>query len=275
MPGRILVIDDDPINVMLINSILKEVDYEVISAFDGLSGLDMAKKQEPDLIMVDWTMPDKSGIEVVKELKSNPTTKGIPAIMITGMMTSVENMLQAFEAGVIDFIRKPYEKLELIARTKSILLLSEYFKEKLEANKKELISITMRLVESNEFNNELLRRIGEIRKRYTVHSTMLLAEINELEYLINSRQKGDLWQRFEEYFRMVNPNFSSNLLMAHPGLSPAEIKLCSLLRLGISTKEISVLLFQNIDSVRVARTRLRKKLGLDSEDNLVTYLLAI
>ena len=274
MAQKIVVIDDDPVNVMLITSILHECEYEVMNYYDGESGYRSAVENLPDLILLDWNMPGKSGIEILRELKSNEKTSIIPVIMITGMMTSVDNMLEAFSAGVIDFIRKPFEKLELVARTRSILMLSEYYREKLESNKKELVSLAMRLVESNEFNNELLRKISEIKGRYAEQSSTIFGEIDSIEQMVNSRLRGGSWQRFDDYFKMVNPAFYPNLLKSHPDLTPAELKLCSLLRLNISTKDIAVLLCQSPDSVRVSRARLRKKLGLESENNLVAYLLS-
>lgn len=82
-----------------------------------------------------------------------------------------------------------------------------------------------------------------------------------------------IWVQFDEQFRKVRPSFLKNFINTQPDLTPAEIKLASLLCLNLNTKEIAGILSQTYDSVRVSRTRLRKKLNLETEDGLVAYLL--
>jgi len=82
----------------------------------------------PDLIITDWEMPIMNGIEFIKLLKSNEKTHDIPVIMCTGVMTTPENLKTALDAGAVDYIRKPVEKLELMARVNSMLKLSDSIK---------------------------------------------------------------------------------------------------------------------------------------------------
>ena len=143
---KILIIDDQPINIKLIVKILEETNepYTMYQAIDGEMGYDVAKKVVPDLIITDWEMPDLTGIETIRQMKLDDTTNNIPIIMASGVMISSENLRTALEAGAVDFIRKPIDKIELIARVRSILLLADSYKEirrqkdELEKNNRQL-----------------------------------------------------------------------------------------------------------------------------------------
>lgn len=141
---RILVVDDDPHNLRVIVGYLKEYRdiYQVLQATNGKIACQVAKKVLPDLIIMDWEMPVMNGIEAIKELKNDEQTKNIPVIMATAL-TASEKLQEALETGAVDYIRKPVEKVELIARIDSILKLSKSYKEIKEINltKDKLFSI--------------------------------------------------------------------------------------------------------------------------------------
>lgn len=128
---KILIIDDQPINIELIVNHLEETGepYKMYQAINGETGCIIARKIIPDLIITDWEMPVMSGIETIKFLKSDEITWDIPVIMASGVMTSSENLRTALLAGAVDFIRKPIDRIELIARVRSILLLADSYKE--------------------------------------------------------------------------------------------------------------------------------------------------
>ncbi|MCP4580746.1 MAG: response regulator [candidate division Zixibacteria bacterium] len=128
---KILIIDDQPINIEQIVNFLEETgeSYRLFQAIDGEMGCEVAEKIVPDLIITDWEMPVMSGIEAVKRIKSRKATKDIPIIMSSGVMTTSENLKTALEAGAVDYIRKPIDKIELIARVRSILLLADSYVE--------------------------------------------------------------------------------------------------------------------------------------------------
>ncbi len=121
---KILIIDDHADNVFLLKDRLEKEGFEVITAYDGESGIKKAGEELPDLILLDIMMPGISGYEVCKTLQSDTKTKPIPIILVTAL-TEAENLKEGLQAGAFDYIRKPYNKVELIARINSALRFKE------------------------------------------------------------------------------------------------------------------------------------------------------
>ncbi len=141
--------------------------------------------------------------------------------------------------------------------------------EKLEYQNKELTTNVMYLTKMNE----MVVQIGEKMKRLEVedHSSnakIIKLIISELEQTANV----DAWKEFEIRFQNVHTHFYHNLSDKFPDLSPNELKLCAFLRLNMSTKEISSLTYQSQNSIMVARSRLRQKIGISKDENLITFL---
>ena len=126
----ILVVDDEPSSLKVLVAYLErtEENYDIIQAMDGETCLRIASEKDPDLIIIDWVMPGISGIEVINRLKSNKKTENIPVIICTGFMTSSEDLSTAFQARAIDYLRKPYDMIELIARVRSVISLADSYK---------------------------------------------------------------------------------------------------------------------------------------------------
>lgn len=275
MTKRILVVDDEPQNISIIAEILEKKDYEIFAALNGESAVKIAEEKIPDLIIMDWDMPIMNGIEATKMLKKNPNTQNIPVIIISGVMVKSENLNMALEAGAIDFVRKPVDEIELIARTRSMLMLSTYYKQTVDLKNRELLTVTMKLSKNNEYLGYLQDRLTEISHIEDSTNDEIKGKINQLVRDINFKVKSDSWSQFENYFNKVHPKFTQNLLSIHPSLSPNDIKLCSFLVLNLDTKEIASIVNQKSNSIRIARTRLRKKLSLKQDESLVSYLLSV
>jgi len=139
---RILVIDDLPENVFLLQDRLEHSGFLVITAYDGKSGIEKAIKELPDLILLDVMMPDITGIEVCKTLVSNEATQGIPIILVTAK-SDAEDTKEGLEAGAFDYIKKPFNRVELLARVHSALKLSDANKLLLDAEKKNTFVATV------------------------------------------------------------------------------------------------------------------------------------
>lgn len=269
---KILIVDDIQENIQIIISIFEKnnPEFELFQAPSGLMAFKIAKKIIPDIIITDWDMPQMSGIELIKALKQEKELKDIPIIMSTGVMTTVEHLQEALSAGAVDYIKKPIDEIELVARTFSALNLSEYNKKLISKKNKELIENTLFLVKNNEFNQKLAMTLKELSESTTSKKASNL--INDIVSQLNQKIKTDSWERFELSFNSVNDKFYQNLLNDFPNLTQTESKLCAFLKLGLSSKDISAIMYISPDSVKVARYRLRKKLALSKDDNLQAFL---
>ncbi len=118
--ARILVADDDPYSIKLLNFRLKSLGHEVICAMDGGKALAIATKEKPDLVLLDIMMPVMNGFQVLRKLKSREKTKNIPVIMLTAKVQE-KDVVVGLEAGAIDYVTKPFSFAELIARVNRAL----------------------------------------------------------------------------------------------------------------------------------------------------------
>lgn len=139
---KILVIDDLPENVFMLQDRLEHEGYEVITAYNGSTGIEKALSELPDLILLDVMMPDITGIEVCRRLVNDPATKDIPIILVTAK-SGADDTKEGLEAGAFDYIKKPFNRIELLARVKSALKLSEAHILLLEAEKRDTFMATV------------------------------------------------------------------------------------------------------------------------------------
>lgn len=123
--ATILVADDNEMNRDLLSSILVREGYEVICVEDGNETLHVIKSKAVDLVLLDVLMPGKTGFDVCQFLKTTPETRFIPVVLVTGL-TSVDERIRGIRAGADDFLSKPVNSQELLARTRSLLRLKEY-----------------------------------------------------------------------------------------------------------------------------------------------------
>lgn len=120
--SRILIADDNPTNVELLEVYLAEVDCEIATAADGRETLEQVARFRPDLILLDIMMPKLSGFEVCKKIKEDPATRNIMILMVTALNEDGD-IERAVAAGCDDFLSKPVNKLELLKRVENMLKL--------------------------------------------------------------------------------------------------------------------------------------------------------
>ncbi|RLC58550.1 MAG: response regulator [Candidatus Cloacimonadota bacterium] len=116
--ARILIVDDEPINIMIAERILQKNGYETISVNHGNDALEILQTKPVDLILLDIMMPDINGFEVCGKLMQNGKTKDIPVIFLTAV-TDKESIIKGFEVGGKDYLTKPFNTTELVARVKT------------------------------------------------------------------------------------------------------------------------------------------------------------
>jgi CheY-like chemotaxis protein len=117
---RILVVEDDPRVVIFVEDNLEAMGFEVLIARNGVEGLNKAREEKPDLLVLDVMMPEMDGYEVCRQLKADPKTRQIPILMLTAK-GQLRDKVKGFDIGADDYLAKPYEKAEFEARVKALL----------------------------------------------------------------------------------------------------------------------------------------------------------
>jgi CheY-like chemotaxis protein/DNA-binding CsgD family transcriptional regulator len=270
--NKILIVDDHVDNIHLISGI-PEGSFPGVRLFQALNAAEaigLCGKFMPDLIISDWEMPGMTGIDMIRTLKADPKTAYIPAIIVSAIMLTPHDLEIAFEAGAHDYVRSPLDPVELTARVHSAMVLSRCHREEILKKNAELIEKTLILVKSNEFIqdfSERLQRLETISAGNNDALNLIRSMIDEIDQKI----KEDSWQRFEIAFQNIHTDFIKNLLSSHPQLTSSEVKLCSLLKLGMNTKDMSSMLYISPESLKVSRSRLRNKLSIPRETSFHSF----
>jgi len=281
---KILVADDDYNNVDVIISFVSDHTDQVFYAPNGRIAYALAKKQLPDLILMDWQMPEVNGIEAIRMLKADEETKDIPIIVATGVMTTVENLQEALDSGAVDFLRKPFSPIEFRARSAATLRLKQqhetikqliekekvYIKDQLEHKERELSSMAVFDHQKNVLLKDLLQQVARLdRITQHVHAT----DIKAIEKQIVSHLDLDKsWNSFKHHFDEINPGFFAKLDKEFELLSLNDRKLCAYIKMGMGNFEITQMTGSSDDALRKAINRMKKKMELGPKDDIRKFL---
>jgi PAS domain S-box-containing protein len=146
-PGRVLIADDSAANLRLLSEILTGSGYAVLEASDGAAALRLARSELPDLILLDVMMPFLDGFKVCQFLKSDAATRDIPVVFMTSL-TETRDKVEGFRMGAADYITKPFQAEEILARVKTLLTL-HVMRKRLEARNAELLRANNELADVN------------------------------------------------------------------------------------------------------------------------------
>jgi class 3 adenylate cyclase len=124
MPNKILIVDDEPFNLDLLEQELADYDYAIERATDGVEALEKTETFRPDVILLDYMMPKMNGLEVVKRLRASAQHKAIPVILLTAKATQ-EDKIAGLDAGADDYVTKPFDSFELLARVRAMLRIKQ------------------------------------------------------------------------------------------------------------------------------------------------------
>ena len=190
--GSILIVDDSLNNLLLLERILSRKGYKVGVASSGKLAMDSVALAQPDLILLDIMMPGMDGYEVCSHLKASDRTRGIPIIFLSALV-EVSNKVKAFNAGGVDYITKPFEAVEVVARVENQLRLRE---------------LELQLTEKNKmYRREIaFREQAEIETRLLLETTKLQKEEIE-ELLLNILPKA-IADRLQEGQSIIADSFS-------------------------------------------------------------------
>jgi len=183
----ILVVDDLPVNIQLIQNYLSAVGYDTMAATNGEEALSRIHERLPDLILLDVMMPRMDGFETCRRLKSNLSTQYIPVIMVTAL-NELDDKIRGIEAGADDFISKPFNRLELLARVKSLLRVKTLHDQlqvkirQLEQMKEQLRALAVTDGLTGVYNYRYFRQYltQEIRRaeRHQLHVSLAMLDID-------------------------------------------------------------------------------------------------
>lgn len=275
----ILIVDDDVTQLSVLRNLLSGYhNCKILQATDGAAALQIVQKYLPDIVISDWQMPKLSGLELLNYIKQNPKTQTIEVLLITGHKTLPNNLKQALELGAADYLNKPLEEVEFMARFQAALKRRRYLnlltqqQEALQDEKnRKLSSIALQMQEQSVLLSYIDERLEKIISDYP--NKNLRQDIREIRKRIdqNNRNTKD-WERFKLHFEQVHPLFFQKLLKINAGLSAQDLRHCAYLRMRINNKEIASLLYVSPDSLKVIRSRLKKKLKLGNKHNLNDFI---
>lgn len=272
----ILIVDDTPDSLELLGRILKERGYRVRAAANGRHALKSVKAGLPDLVLLDVKMPEMDGYEVCRRLKDDEHSRNVPVIFISAYGEAAEKV-HGFKVGAVDYVTKPYEEQEVLARVKTHLRLrelTERLEEKVRQRTEKLTKANQALkalLDQRETEKEAIEQaIVDSIKRFVVPYLEMLDQLK-----LSDDAKSCVNIIRENIEKLIFP-FSSRLSVAYLDFTPAEIKVADLIRQGRSTKSIAEKLYASPSTVKNHRNNIRKKLGiLNKKVNLNTYLKSL
>jgi len=159
----ILVVDDEPANVDLVQSYLKANSYKVIKAYSGEEALKKAFADPPDLILLDVMMPGISGFEICRRLKSDNRTQLIPVILLTALQ-DFQSKIQGLEAGADEFLSKPFNLTELLTRVRNLLRIKR-LTDQLEQTESVIFALARAVEAKDSYTKEHILRIANYAER--------------------------------------------------------------------------------------------------------------
>src|SRR3989475_12496357 len=178
MPATILIADDHESSLVGLEGLLRLEGYRVATANDGEMALAEFWRVQPDMLLLDINMPKRRGIEVCRRLKSNPETLLIPVVLITAL-TATKDRVAGIEAGADDFLTKPVEREQLIARVRS-LLRQKAFTDELERAESVLFALARSIEEKDPYTEGHCARLAEYSARLGEHIGLSAPEIKAL-----------------------------------------------------------------------------------------------
>jgi two-component system cell cycle response regulator len=255
MTARVLVVDDVELNVKLLEAKLASEYFEVITAFNGVTALDLAESQSPDIILLDVMMPRMDGFEVCSRLKANPATADIPVVMVTAL-SDVADRLRGLEVGADDFLTKPVNDIALFARVRSLVRVKRMMEE-LRLREEICGRFAARGNEAEAIENPGLARILLLEERGFAAARIADTLAPVAETIIRADSCADAVQ-------LLDP--STELVIASLSMSDGDpLRLVSQWRATEAFRQLPILLLANDGEL----AQLAKGLDLGANDYLI------
>lgn len=184
--ATILAVDDLPQNIKLLDAVLSPRGFTVLSAGSGQEALDLLSARVPDLVLLDILMPGLDGYETCRRIRSNPATSFLPVVMITA--SGGEQKVRATEAGADDFITKPFDQAELLARVRSLVRVKRYH-DTVTAQATELAAWNRELENRVSAQVDELERLGRLRRFLSPQIARLIVDSGDEDFLQSHRRQ--------------------------------------------------------------------------------------
>jgi signal transduction histidine kinase/ligand-binding sensor domain-containing protein/DNA-binding response OmpR family regulator len=245
----ILLVEDSPEVLDLLVQIFSPI-YDVITAVNGLDGLEKAKAKQPDIIVSDVMMPEMSGIEMCSKLKSNLETSHIPVVLLTAR-TAVEYTIEGYRTGADDYITKPFDTRLLIARCNNLVNTRKQLQAKFSKNTETDVSI----IATNSLDQKFLTKAVEVVERM-VENSELDVNLFASEMLMGrtaffQKLKGITGQTPNEFITNIRLKKSMKLLIDEPELSVTDVGY----KLGFSSPSYFTKCFREVFGVTPVKYR--------------------
>jgi len=284
---QILIINDNQAAITVQKALLEKAGYKIQSELKSVNIIETFHNIHMELIILDWHVPNKDEMEVLKEIRSYSELDNIPVIVISEIYNNTLDLKTAFESGAWDYLKKPIDEIELEARIANAFRLVDYhIKEmnilttlknidvniienkadilQLELDKKdrEMITVAINTIQNKKFIASLKFDLFENNVKFDIHHIRHLKKIlNKYESISKSLN----WDLFEKRYIELDSNFYSTLSTEFTLLTWGELRLCGLFRIGFTIKEIAALNYSSYDTVRKSVYRIRKKLGINEK----------
>ncbi len=205
--GKILIVDDTPSNLEYLEAMLSRRGYEVRTAQDGATALEMCAEVAPDLVLLDVRMPEMDGYEVCRILKGNKETQDVPVIFLSAQ-SALGDIIQGFKVGGVDYISKPAQAMEVLARVQTHLALHN-LQRQLEAQNTQLsheVAVRQQAEAAlHQANEELESRVAERTTELAQANASLHASMEIYRYLFEQTQDGYLIVDAQDQVIYINP----------------------------------------------------------------------
>ena len=185
----ILIVDDTETNVRLLSHVLRQAGFNIIVAFNGADAMELATKRTPDLILLDIMMPEMDGFEVCARLKADEPLSEIPVIFLSALSDTTDK-IEGFNAGGVDYITKPFQKDEVLARIQTHLYLRKLQRERNERIQI-LIEREIELSLLNKRKDDLVRMVSHDMKN-PIMGIIGLIDILKEDELVDEKEKGSI-----------------------------------------------------------------------------------
>ncbi len=287
---KILVIDDISTNLLLIKSILKSSfpDYDILLTDSGMKGLALAGSEQPETILLDIFMPEIDGYEVCSKLKSNPTTRHIPVLMISAYGDNTDVRVKGLNVGADAFISKPFNNSELIALV-NVMLRIKQSEDMLRVQNRELKSTVLKLKEAKKVQLKNINKINKYQKRLkALNAALLESEEKErktiagflhdgigqtlsianikLTSLLNKRLSDTIQSEISETSGLINNAIAETRLLTYDLSPPILYELGLIPAIKWKLEQVS-----NKTSLPIEFSSTVEKINLESEQSILVY----